>query len=125
MFTADISPGTSGGPIWARASGDGREVIGIAAFDYPDVNGGVRLTEENAETIVAWMRAQPPRRFCAGDCRKDGYVTVDELVSGVAIALGREATSACRAFDRNGDDLVSVNEVVRAVDNALDGCPAS
>jgi len=50
-------------------------------------------------------------------------VTVDELVTGVNIALGNLPVSTCIAFDANSDSLATVNELVGAVRNALEGCP--
>jgi len=49
-------------------------------------------------------------------------VTVDEILNAVGIALGQAAADRCRAADANGDDAVAVDELVRAVSDALDGC---
>jgi hypothetical protein len=59
---------------------------------------------------------------CVGDCDEDGFVVVNELVTGVNIALGIVPVSACAAFDRDDDNGVSVDELVAAVANALKGC---
>jgi hypothetical protein len=59
---------------------------------------------------------------CPGDCGGDGSVTVNELISGVNIALGNAPVSSCPAFDRNGDGEVSINELIAAVNAALNGC---
>jgi hypothetical protein len=61
---------------------------------------------------------------CPGDCDGDLVVTVDELVGGVAAALGEAGAFACPTFDGNGDDAVTVDEIVAAVHSALVGCPA-
>jgi len=50
-------------------------------------------------------------------------VTADELVRCVQIALATQPVTACSACDANADGLVTVNELVAAVDNALNGCP--
>ncbi len=60
---------------------------------------------------------------CPGDCNGNGSVTVDELVTGVNIALENASLSACPATDTSGDGMVTVNELVAAVSNALNGCP--
>jgi len=60
---------------------------------------------------------------CVGDCDDSRSVAVNELVAGVGIALGTQSIDACRADDSNGDGHVSINEVIAAVANALDGCP--
>ncbi len=62
---------------------------------------------------------------CVGDCHGDGAVTVDEIVTGVNIALGSAPVSNCPAFDADGSGEVTINELVRAVSFALDVCPAA
>jgi hypothetical protein len=61
---------------------------------------------------------------CIGDCNNDGQVTVDELITGVNIALGDLEVAQCPVFDGNEDLEVDVSEIVTAVNLALDGCPA-
>ena len=41
------------------------------------------------------------------------------------IALGTAQLSACTAGDQNHDGEITINELVTAVDNALNGCMAS
>jgi hypothetical protein len=50
-------------------------------------------------------------------------VRVDELVRGVAIALGSAALDTCPSFDQSGEDQVTIEELITAVDAALAGCP--
>jgi ELWxxDGT repeat protein len=64
-----------------------------------------------------------PPAACVGDCHGDGTVTVDELITGVNIALGNVALSQCVALDVDGNGAVTVNELITAVNNALSGCP--
>jgi len=59
---------------------------------------------------------------CVGDCDRDGIVSIDELVRGVAMALGESAAASCAAADTNSDLIVSIAELVTAVRHALDGC---
>lgn len=60
---------------------------------------------------------------CVGDCNGDGQVAVNDLVTGVNIALGRLPIDTCRAFDADGSDQVTIDELTIAVGNAIDGCP--
>lgn len=60
---------------------------------------------------------------CVGDCGIDGEVTVDEIIVGTNIALGLTPVSECLAFDSSGDQQVTVEEILQAVNNALTGCP--
>ena len=62
---------------------------------------------------------------CVGDCRRDGRVTVDELVKGVNIALGEMALRECPSFDSSNDGRVTVDELVQGVNAALNGCAPS
>ncbi len=59
---------------------------------------------------------------CAGDCNDDGEVTIDELITGVNLALGTAAGNACPACDSNHDGEVTIDEIVAAVNSALNGC---
>jgi hypothetical protein len=61
---------------------------------------------------------------CTGDCGVDGTVAVDELVTMVEISLGTQDLSRCTAGDENADGQITINELICAVGNALNGCPA-
>src|SRR6187431_626221 len=50
-----------------------------------------------------------------GDCDDDSNVTVDEIVSLVAIALAARPASDCQLGDGNADQVVTVDEVTIAV----------
>ena len=63
-----------------------------------------------------------PPGSCVGDCNHDRTVTVDELVSGVDIALGTGSLSTCTSLDTNGDGAVSIDELITAVSAALAAC---
>jgi hypothetical protein len=49
-------------------------------------------------------------------------VTVDEILTGVNIALGTVPLDQCRPLDGNNDGKVTVDEILTAVNNALGGC---
>jgi len=59
---------------------------------------------------------------CAGDCNGDGFVLIDELITGVNIALGQSPLASCPTSDGDGDDQISVAELIAAVRRALGGC---
>lgn len=63
--------------------------------------------------------AQPA---CAGDCNGDEWVTVDELLTAVNIALGMRPVDGCVVSDLNLDGRVTVDELLTAVNRALEGC---
>jgi hypothetical protein len=41
----------------------------------------------------------------------------------VNIALGNRTLGDCDAGDRNGDGTITVDEILAAVNDALNGCP--
>jgi hypothetical protein len=59
---------------------------------------------------------------CPGDCDGGGATTINELIRGVTIALGRATLDTCQAIDSDGDGEVTVADLVSAVNAALDGC---
>jgi parallel beta-helix repeat protein len=61
--------------------------------------------------------------LCSGDCDGDGKVAVNELVLGVDIALGDQVLAQCPAMDSQDSNAVQIADLVRAVGNALNGCP--
>jgi hypothetical protein len=62
---------------------------------------------------------------CVGDCKHDSAVTIDEIITGVNIALENLTVNACPAFDANRDGAVTINEIITGVNNALNSCPRS
>ncbi|HSP96601.1 MAG TPA: hypothetical protein VL049_05080 [Candidatus Dormibacteraeota bacterium] len=62
---------------------------------------------------------------CVGACTQPDAVTVNDLLVVIRIAAGESPLSACPAADANGDQQVSLEEVLQAVNNAIDGCPGS
>lgn len=97
-------------------------VLGTFGVDFPvplDATAGphrVRVfTEASAEIASTQFGVT---EACAGDCNRDGRVTVSEVLRGVALALGTGALP-CPAY-RSGP--VTIDQLVAAVDHALDGC---
>jgi len=61
---------------------------------------------------------------CVGDCPpSNDRVAINELVIGVAIALGDQPLAACPSYNTNGDGVVGVGALIIAVNNAQHGCP--
>jgi len=74
--------------------------------------------------LCAVQRAPAAAQGCVGDCNRDGFATVNELLKGVNIALGTLSLDQCSPFDMSGDGAVTVDEILVAVNNALSGCPS-
>lgn len=68
-----------------------------------------------ASSPLAWAQ-------CVGDCDASGGVTVDEVVTGVNIALGTRSLDECQAFDSDASQTVTVDELIQALNLALVGC---
>lgn len=73
-------------------------------------------------TILRAPSLEEVQNSCTGDCDQDLAVTVDELLTGVSIALGNRLVGECLLFDANGDSTTTVDEILVAVGNAIDGC---
>jgi hypothetical protein len=81
----------------------------VAAFD----EGGGQDFHDVVITVT------PP---CAGDCDRDGQVTVDELVAAINVALGLDDLSVCTAAHTDAGEGISVDELVSAAENSIHGC---
>jgi len=76
------------------------------------------LTPSETPTLTP----SPPR--CVGDCNHDGVVTVDEILMLVDFALQEASPSACPVSDEDGNQQITIDEILKAVYNALNGCPS-
>ncbi len=98
---------------------------------------GIDVATDVAGDIVVWQKRNVfadnstsaifAQRFknCIGDCSGDGVVRVNELIVGVRIALNQAATAECPLLDVNSNGGVEINELVRAVGEALASiCPS-
>lgn len=76
-------------------------------------------------TPVAAATATPtPPAVCEGDCDTSGRVAVDEIVTLVSIALGRAPIADCQAGNLDGNQQITINELMAAVNSSLAGCSA-
>jgi cysteine-rich repeat protein len=95
-----------------------------AAAEEPTPTPTDEVSPTPTDEVEPTPTPTPPTPACLGDCGNDGGVTVDELVTGVQIALGNSDPSECPEFDSDNSMSVTVDELVIAVGNALNGCPA-
>jgi hypothetical protein len=116
------------------AGGDNRDYIrfeylnaessGTVSITVPDLPGPyecrILLNNGYAEPATPARASIDVRdEGYAGDCDDDGHVDIDELILGVGIVLGTVPTDTCPAFDLDGDTVVRVDELVVAVNDAL------
>lgn len=80
-------------------------------------------TATRTRTASRTFTATPIPSACTGACSGGAMVSVNDLLTVIEIAAGRTPLSACPVADANGDLQVSLDEVLQAVNNALDGCP--
>lgn len=101
-------------------------------YGFPMLSSGSGIRVPAARSSVAGvlllvMQAALPSiataQSCVGDCGADGAVTVDEVLTGLNIALGFGELSNCESMDANEDGTVTVDEIITALNYALSGCP--
>jgi Tol biopolymer transport system component len=78
-------------------------------------------------TPTATPTMDGPAGPCVGDCNGNNVVTIDELVRMVSIALGLQTlcpngTPGCLAGDATCDCTITVDDIIKAVLNSLNGC---
>jgi hypothetical protein len=73
---------------------------------------------------AATPTATRPSASCAGDCDASGGVAIHEMVTLVAIALGQMPIAVCEAGNIDGNQQITINELLTAVNRALRGCVA-
>lgn len=83
-------------------------------------NDRAEMTAENNSAVQSLLEGS---RLCAGDCDGNGTVVVNELVTGVNIALSRATVGACAPMDTNASSTITVEELVTSVNRLLGGCP--
>jgi len=81
-------------------------------------------TERECHQVLSLATSSPTDGQCAGDCGGNGQVTVADLLKMVDIGLGMLPLANCRAGDSTFDSQVAIDDLLNAVRNALDGCPA-
>lgn len=84
---------------------------------------GVTVPDQDGSGTGVYAQRYESGSACLGDCDGNGMVQINELVTGVGIALGSISLQQCPAFDRNANPGVDISELVTAVNAALNGCP--
>jgi hypothetical protein len=117
-------PATAGGAQSMIDSGISGHTAGFALRLDAGLTGGpaTPTPTPTAPPATATTTPSTPVGVCVGDCNGNREVAVNELITGVNIALDQAPLSACPSFDASGDGGVAVNELISAVSNALNGC---
>jgi hypothetical protein len=89
------------------------------------VNGDVVIGHTEAELACEQTCVSQPLGVCTGDCGGNNIVSVDELITCVNVGLGYQPMTSCEALDESGDHHATIEEIVKAVYNLLNGCPST
>lgn len=94
-------------------------------FVFTGWTGGVEGASNPVKvTITSDLSVQATfREECLGDCDGEGSVGINELLTSLNIALGLAPVSRCAVCDDDHNGRLTVDELVAAVRNALNGCP--
>lgn len=124
------------GDVYALGGTIGQADAGTSAGGSYAIEGGfwawsgaaVALTPTGTAvngTVTPTVGATPTATLavgCAGDCNRDGGVSINDLILMVNIALGTASASACMFGDVNDDGTITITELIAAVNHALGGC---
>ncbi len=91
----------------------------------PSVSPTATATSSDSATPTASatsVASTSPDLVCPGDCSDDREVSISDLIRAVSIALGALPLGACPTVDTNVDGIVSIAELIGAVNNALNAC---
>lgn len=99
--------------------------FGIAAGDlsFPKDQKPEIITANSGSDDVSVLLNGSGQKRCAGDCNGDGQIGPQQLETMSAIALSAADITGCSMGDRNGDNVITVDEILAAINNALTGCP--
>ncbi len=78
---------------------------------------------DDAPDLCAGAQCRSVRSLYVGDCNGDTEVGINELITGVNIALNITPLDQCPDFDTNTDNRVAIGELLRAIRTSLDGEP--
>lgn len=74
------------------------------------------------ETSTPTATVTPTQGPCPGDCDGDQLISINEIIRGVNIALGRPGLADCIQFDVNRDGSVGITELISAIFAASQTC---
>ena len=92
----------------------------VSAIDETADRGADKSKVKFEDAVV---HVNEPISGCVGDCNSNNTVAINELITGVNIALGSISMADCQKFDMSGDGTVEIDELIAGVNNSLNGCP--
>lgn len=130
-FDVFVAPSAQGGPLrspWYLTFG--KTDPGTLAYDEQHDSCGAAVPIATATFTPTPAAPTPPPTptlpfgVCVGDCGGTGTVAVNNIITLVNVALGSAQPSACPHGIPSGGQ-VDVALIIRAVNNALNGCATS
>jgi len=120
-FVASTWPFPMGDTIVAARARDTERNIGLRQEIVVRITG-FDPTPTITATVTPTQTRSPAPPPCVGDCNGNRVVTLDELITGVNIALDVLPARECQPLDGDGSDTATINELTAAVNAALNGC---
>ena len=128
LVSAAVATGRRQGPDHVFGAGSETDVADRPLRLVRGAHTGrlLRLLSVLFAVAAVWFLGALPAgaQSCAGDCDDSGEVTVNEIITGVRIALGELELDDCRAADADGNAVVAIGDLITAINVALSGCSA-
>jgi cytochrome c peroxidase len=97
---------------------------------------GFQLSPQERADIIEFLKSLTDDEFvttprfadpfqtvtCPGDCNLDGHVEVSELITSINVSLASSSLALCVTSDPSGDGTVTIDELLRSIGSALNGC---
>jgi hypothetical protein len=107
---------------FAQRGGTAMLLIQNAQVTAGALLSAVVIASTPTTTVTSSVTQTSSARPCAGDCRRDGVVTVRDVLTMEVIALGSAPIATCEAGDANDDGQITIDELLAAITDALNGC---
>ena len=122
-----VMPPIHNHPSWQLVAPEGETGMYPIAYKLHADVGAYGDSPEYHQLLSNLPQAVPtpcPAYPCGGDCDRNGDPTEDEMKAAVELALTGSGVGDCVSVDANGDGVVTVEELVAAELQRIDGCPA-
>jgi hypothetical protein len=100
----------------------GQHLITLSATDADGMSHTANVTIYVGSATQTPTPTATPVPACVGNCDGVDGVTIDEIITGVNIALGLVRIDQCAPFDSDRSSTVTIDELLQGVQNALNGC---
>lgn len=95
---------------------------GVASIPSDAAPGMHQIRIVSPREIAAASFDVTPSAACTSDCNGDGVVAIDDLLQIIAVILGEAPANSCPPVADIGNGSVTIDALLRAVQQALAGC---